>query len=258
MSLLIVSLIGILTWLLCDKVLIPIFKNMSFRNSKIAEITKVGWIAGLGYVRKLGLIAGFVYAGLWVFLKVMDGFAFLFRDSYEIVSGFFEFLIGVNETLNSIDETKFIIVFISLSIIFILLITRNARIHARSVYDRLHKDHSEDNLPQLEATYEMNELTKEINKLGKDLKEISVVPIETLDPKKQQEHIARLRFLEKEIPVLKNKLKKIDISRRIFPELNQEEEIDQEKNVSLRDKIYTFFTSRGLVRSLYKTSRTIG
>ncbi|MEN2284456.1 hypothetical protein AAGF08_20090 [Algoriphagus sp. SE2] len=257
MNLLFATFLALIVWLVIGKLIIPKFKEMNFRKSKFAELTKVGWIAALGYIKKFSLYAAITYAGIWIFLKTINLLAFFFKSSDGIIEAFFNLLTGIYERLNVINDKKFIVVLLILSVIFIVLITQNARKYARSIYDKLSKDYQEGKLPRLEPSIEMEEVNKNISDFEEEFESIAAIPPGSLELQDQEKQAYYLEYFKQIIPALKFHWQDLDIRRRIIPELEKEDDTKKKKG-SRWAKLITFFTSKGLVKSLYNTSKTLG
>ncbi len=265
MNLLLVSLLSLLAWRFIGKITIPWIRNKAFNKSQFSAVTKVSWIAVMSYVQKFFLVAAFVYGVIWLFLAVMNVTAKVFSGSERIVSGFFSFLITFNQWIDGVNANKTLPVLIILSIIFIVLIVRNAQHFTLSVYSKLSKDYDEAKSSNLENTPEMDELDQYLANAREELDRFRSMPIDMDVPGNLERHNEFSDSLNKLISSLETRRKELEANRRdaeiksrILPEMEKEAKEKKPAGSSWKEKLLVFFTSEGLVKTIYNTSKSLG
>lgn len=256
MNLLLTSVIAFLIWLFLKKVIIPRTLKASFAYKKFGELSKIGWLAALGYTRKLSFIASVTYFSIWLFLKTLNLFTHIFKDSSSIIDNVFSVLIWSETTLGSLNNRKFYFLLIVLCVVVIALIIRNAKQFGKSVYVELYEKYQRGELSHEAPSLKMDEISDSIAKAEKEHNRISSINPDELPPKEKEEIKNNLEYLNNIIWALNHQLKEEDIRRRIIPSLEKVDNNPLVKN-SLKEKVVLFFSSKGLINSLYRTSRAI-
>ncbi|MEM7656120.1 MAG: hypothetical protein AAF399_08330 [Bacteroidota bacterium] len=257
MNLLLASAIGFAIWLVIAKWLIPSIQDKSFPKSKFAELTKVGWIAALGFLKRFALIASVTYFSLWALLWLVRGMATLFKGSEGVLNGLFSFVAGLNESLIGIQSGKFWFVLGTLGVVFILLMVRNARRDARKVYESLRKEYQEGEVEEWEPSPEMKKVDKQILQTEAKLQEVKAIPPSSLTNQEREQQVAVVDFLRNVKEALQEEWHELNVRRRILPTMTKTAQANQGVP-SWKDRLLTFFTSKGLVQTVYKSSKTLG
>lgn len=265
MNLLLVSLLSLLAWRFFGKITIPWIKKRPFSKSQFSVAAKAGWISIMAYIQKFFLLAAVVYGAIWLFLAIMNVIAKVFSGSERIVSGFFSFLITFNQWIDGVNASKALPVLIILSIIFIVLIVRNAQHYALSVYSKLSKDYDEGKLANLENTPEMDEVDQQLAKAREEWNRFRSMPIDMDVPGNMAMHNEFSDRLTKLISSLEARRKEL-VAKRKEPEINSRVMAEMEKGAkekkpagsSWKERLLIFFTSQGLVKTIYNTSKSLG
>ncbi|WP_106792315.1 hypothetical protein [Aquimarina sp. Aq78] len=256
MNLLLTSVIAFLIWLFFKKTIIPWTLNRSFKYKKFGELTKIGRLAAFGYLKKLSFIASITYFSIWLFLKILNLFTSVFKDSSGVIDNVLNTLTWSEKAIESIDNRKFYFLLIILCIVVIALIIRNAKQFGKSVYVELYEKYQRGELAYEAPSLKMDEISDSIAKAEEEHRRISSINLDKLTSKEKEEIKNNLEYLNNIIWALKYQLKEEDIKRRIIPSIEKVDNDSASKN-SFREKIVLFFSSKGLVNSLYRTSRAI-
>lgn len=256
MNLLLTSIITFLIWLFLKKVIIPWTLNRSFKYKKFGELSKIGQLAAFGYVKKLSFIASITYFSIWLFLKILHLFTYVFKDSSGVIDNVLNILTWSERTIESIDNRKFYFLLIILCIVVIALIIRNAKQFGKSVYAELYEKYQRGELAYEAPSLKMDEISDSIAKAEEEYRRIFSINPDKLTLKEKEGVKNNLEYLNNIIWALKHQLKEQDIRRRIIPSIEKVDNNSNSKN-SFREKIILFFSSKGLINSLYRTSRAI-
>ncbi|WP_108807794.1 hypothetical protein [Aquimarina spinulae] len=256
MNLLLTSIIAFLIWLFLKKVTIPWTLNRSFKYKKFGELSKIGRLAAFGYIKKLSFIASITYFSIWLFLKTVNLFTHLFKDSSGAIDNVLNTLTWSERAIESIDNRKFYFLLIILCIVVIALIIRNAKQFGKSVYVELYEKYQRGELAYEAPSLKMDDISDSIAKAEEEHRRISSINPDKLTSKEKEEIKNNLEYLNNIIWALKHQLKEEDIRRRIIPSIEKVDNASTSKN-SFREKIVLFFSSKGLINSLYRTSRAI-
>jgi hypothetical protein len=259
MSLIQTALITFGFYLLLTKLILPYFEKRDF-NGTFPEMKKLAWLTGMNYVKKFAFLATVTYLGLWLVLQTVSLLGRIFQSSEWMLSGLSNILVGLNGAVHLLDSNKAVIFSFLLSGIFLLLIIRKNREKARKIHEELINDFKNGKLDFIEPNENMVTTREAHDRLLEQYKAIESLNPNELSELDNHKRIAILSSIEKAIPAYREEYNQLDIRRRILPKMagfsttNSEDTVENGEEKSWKEKIFTFFTSQGLVNAISKTS----
>lgn len=259
MSLFVLMLIFLGIYLAMSELIIPFIEKREF-NTKFQELTKIGWLAAATYGRKFALIAFITYGGFWLLLTTIGFLARVFHTSLGMLNNLSSILLSFNQLIEFLSSAKTFWALFLLSTIAFLLFIRKNRKNVLKVYEKIKADASLGQLEHLEPNELMNKTEEKIRDLLMQYQEVEGINAQDLSPKEREERTGFMNFVKTFIPALQSYYKDLDIRRRILPALAKTTETNKESGQSKNvfAKVFTFFTSQGMVKTINKTSGWIG
>ena len=250
MSLLSASLFALCLFILLDKLAIPFVLQKEFK-SKFAELSKVTWIAGLAFLRKVALLTFMTYGCLLALLTLVNLSSASFKNTDHVVARLLSFFSGIETVYTYVSDREIWVVLAILGFALLLLSIGRIRDHVHRLYANLKQSKKDGTLADLEANPEMEAINDELLRNFHNMQQVETSR-EMDGPNKYR----MLGFIQKRIMELLSGREEIDLRRRIIPAMEADNGAwgPGTGKGGLFKTLYQFFVSKGLVRSTYKFS----
>jgi len=255
MSLFTAALIALIVWILIKYLIIPYTRKSTFRKSAFSQLAKISWLVILNYLQKIAFFAAFCY-GLIGLLFVINSWIYKSNPSESFLNPMFEKLIALNSFLTNFNTLIFLVAFAILAIIFIFILNKNAKRYVYNIYNDVYEKYEQNEITAEPSTERMRQLEEEIVQSNRKLESLRALNPNTLNTSEKKRREKIIEELQNYIYELQFVLKEEDVKRYVIPEIENKTPTKSKK--SWWSWLLVFFTSQGMVRTVYSGSKWIG
>lgn len=255
MSLFTAALIALIVWILIKYFITPYTKKSTFRKSAFSQLAKISWMVILNYLQKIAFFAAVCY-GLIGLLFVINSWIYKSNPSENFLNPMFEKLIALNSFLTNFNTLLFLLAFAILAIIFIFILNKNAKRYVYNIYNDVYEKYEKNEITAEPSTERMRQLEEEIVQSNRKLESLRALNPNTLNTSEKKRREKIIEEVQNYIYKLQFVLKEEDVKRYIIPEIENKSNAKSKR--SWWQGLVTFFTSQGMVRTVYSGSKWIG
>jgi len=249
MDILAVSFLALIVSFLLGKGVIPAVQKAKLKGA-FPELTKVGAIAALGFVRKFTLILSITYAALWCVNGCYGLYLGMVVDDGDGGYALWHATSAVAERIDTVKSWQWFWTLIVLLVVFLVVIFRNGKRQALSAYETVKEQRANGSNPEMPPDEEMTQLREWMDTVVAERTRLYAIPDGSLDAEDRQRKEEAIARLDTMLEMGQALMAEQDLRRRIIPEM---EARGSEKKTPRFAGLLTALGSRGMLNVLETT-----
>lgn len=250
MNLLVASALGLCTYYLLGKAVVPAVEKAKWSKGKLPELTKVGVIAVLNTLRKMSGVLAVTYAVVWT----VNGAYGLYLEATvadnERSLGLWMGTIAAADWIQGIKGWQWFWTLLVLLTVFCVAAYRNGVQRAQEAYNAVKERQAAGRLEDLPPDASMEEISKWMKSLGEERDRLRGIPDARLSPEERDLKAERLQQYDQLLRAARHLRTEQDARRRITAELDERGKAKQGKKPN---RLLTALGSRGMLAWLDHT-----